>query len=108
MVKLVQSSSERVDDGQLSGLAVVYYAMGRKADSDKALAAMEQSKAYLPSDFARVHAFRGDLTRAMDYLKKARGTHDIDLFYIKGDPLLRTLESDPRYKAFLCKMNLPE
>jgi hypothetical protein len=30
------------------------------------------------------------------------------LFMIKDDPLFRNLEADPRYKAFLRKMNLPE
>lgn len=33
---------------------------------------------------------------------------DEDLYVIKGDPLLKNLEGDPRYKAFLRKMNLPE
>jgi hypothetical protein len=27
---------------------------------------------------------------------------------IKGDPLLKNLEPDPRYKTFLRKMKLPE
>jgi hypothetical protein len=27
---------------------------------------------------------------------------------MKDDPLFKNLESDPRYKAFLRKMNLPE
>jgi TolB-like protein len=31
-----------------------------------------------------------------------------DLYLIKGDPLLKNLEGDARYKAFLRKMNLPE
>jgi hypothetical protein len=26
-----------------------------------------------------------------------------ELFWIKGDPLLKTLEADPRYKTFLRK-----
>ena len=30
------------------------------------------------------------------------------LYFIKVDPLLKNLEADPRYKAFLRKMNLPE
>lgn len=33
---------------------------------------------------------------------------DLDLCFIKGDPLLKNLEGDPRYKAFLRKLNLPE
>jgi hypothetical protein len=30
------------------------------------------------------------------------------LYTIKGAPLLKNLEGDPRYKAFLRRMNLPE
>jgi hypothetical protein len=30
------------------------------------------------------------------------------LYRMKGDPLLRNLEPDARYKAFLRKMKLPE
>jgi hypothetical protein len=33
---------------------------------------------------------------------------DPTLYTIKGDPLLKNLEGDSRYKAFLRKMNLPE
>jgi tetratricopeptide (TPR) repeat protein len=105
---LMSMQRENVDEGQLAGLVLVYSAMGRKADSDAALNAMERNKSYLPSDFARVHAFRGDLDRAMNYLEKAYETRDLDLWYIKDDPLVKNLEGDPRYKAFLRKMNLPE
>jgi hypothetical protein len=30
------------------------------------------------------------------------------LYWVKGDPLFKNLEGDPRYKVFLKKMNLPE
>src|SRR5215475_12309988 len=33
---------------------------------------------------------------------------EVDLFFIEGDPQLRSLKPDPRYIAFLRKMNLPE
>ena len=33
---------------------------------------------------------------------------DAYLYSVKRDSLLENLESDPRYKAFLRKMNLPE
>jgi hypothetical protein len=32
---------------------------------------------------------------------------DIFLWVIQGDPLLSNVDGDPRYKAFLRKMNLP-
>jgi hypothetical protein len=44
----------------------------------------------------------------MEWLERAYSAKDEDLYLIKGDPLTRNLERDPRYKAFLRKMNLPE
>jgi hypothetical protein len=61
-----------------------------------------------PSGIARAYAFRGDRDQAMVWLERAYEARDGDMFFIKGDPQLRSLESDPRYKAFLRKMNLPE
>ena len=105
---LASMKQEKVDEGQLAGLALVYSAMGRKADSDAALTAMERDGTYPASDFARAYGFRGDLDRSLNYLEKAYETHDPYLWYIKGDPLFAKLEGNQRYKAFLHKMNLPE
>jgi len=41
-------------------------------------------------------------------LEKAYAQKDHYLWTIKTDPLLKNLEADPRYKAFLRKMNLLE
>jgi hypothetical protein len=60
------------------------------------------------SEVARVFAFRGERDQALAWLEKAYQQRDVDLYFIKGDPLLRNLEGDPRCKAFLKKMNLPE
>ena len=99
---------EKIDEGQLEGLALVYAALNRKADSDAAFEAMQRNGLYFPSDFARVYAFRGEPDRALSSLEKAYETLDMDLWTIKGDPLFRNLEGDPRYKAFLRKMHLAE
>jgi len=55
-----------------------------------------------------VYAFRRENDRALEWLNRAYEARDEDLYFIKGDPLLKNLEGDPRYKAFLRKMNLPE
>jgi len=57
---------------------------------------------------AEVHAFRGEINEAFNWLGRAYAQKDLELFQIKGDPLLKGLESDPRYKKFLRKMNLPD
>jgi hypothetical protein len=56
---------------------------------------------------AEVHAFRGEKDIARSWLDRAYAQKDIFLWLIKGDPLFRNLDGDPRYKAFLRKMNLP-
>ena len=88
---------------------MVYHALGRRKESDEAF---RQAVKYEPpteqSMLARVCAFRGDLEPAFAYLAAAYDNRDNDLWYMKGDWLLSNLASDPRYAAFLRKMNLPE
>jgi TolB-like protein len=106
---LTVMQQETLYDGQLEGTAAVYHAMGKKVESDAALKrAIEQNAEEWPSAIARVYAFRGERDQAMKWLERAYSVKDEDLYFIKGDPLMRNLESDPRYKAFLRKMNLPE
>jgi hypothetical protein len=57
---------------------------------------------------AEVYAFRGQSDEAMRWLERAYAQKDAYLYYIKSDWLLRNLEGDSRYKAFLPKMSLPE
>jgi len=106
---LTEYHKETLDDGELEGSAMVYFATGRKAESDAHLAeAIRHNGHSWPSEIARVYAFRGEKDRAFEWLDRAYDVRDQDLYFIKGDPLLKKLEADPRYKAFLRKMNLPE
>jgi TolB-like protein len=105
---LASMKQEKTDEGQLVGLALVYTGMGRKTESDAALSAMQKNGFYFPTDFAHVYALRGDTDHAFSYLERAYTTRDPYLWSIKSDPLLKNLRGDPRYKAFLRKMNLPE
>jgi serine/threonine-protein kinase len=57
---------------------------------------------------AEVYAFRAQKDPAFEWLERAFVQRDNDLYDIKGAWLLKNLEGDPRYKAFLRKMNLPE
>ena len=62
-----------------------------------------QTKAFA---IAGVHAFRGEPDAAFDWLARAYRQKDLDLVFIRGDPLLDSLERDPRYEELLRKMNL--
>jgi len=106
---LAEFRKETLDDGQLEGSAMAQFALGRKIESDALLAeAIRHNATSWPSEIARVYAFRGEKDRAFEWLDRAYEARDEDLYIIKGDPLFKNLEGDPRYKAFLRKMNLPE
>ena len=107
---LREMQQETINDGRQQGLALVYYALGRKADADAALAALIKEQADASAlGIAQVYAFRGQSDEAMHWLERAYAQKDPYLSGIKGDWLfMKGLETDPRYKAFLRKMNLPE
>ena len=85
------------------------FVAGNRAESDAQLTqAIRRSGTSWPSEIARVYAFRGEKDHAFEWLDRAYDLRDEDLYLIKDDPLLKNLEGDARYKAFLRKMNLPE
>jgi hypothetical protein len=52
---------------------------------------------------SKVHAYRTEPDQAFAWLGRAYDQKDPALYQIKCDPLLRDLEPDPRYKAFMRK-----
>jgi hypothetical protein len=56
---------------------------------------------------AEAYAWRGEKERAFKWLELAFAERDGGMTYVRYDPLLHGIRSDPRYKALLKKMNLP-
>ena len=105
---LREMQQESPDDRDL-GLAVVYHEMNRKVESNAALAAYTHAHSDdAPLEIADAHAYRGEADAAFMWLDRAYLQRESGLYWLKGDTLLRNLEGDPRYKAFLRRMNLPE
>jgi tetratricopeptide (TPR) repeat protein len=105
---LAEFRKETPDDGQAVGSAIVLFASGRKAESDAQLAeAIRQNDTDWPEGIASVYAFRGERDRAIEWLDRAYDARD-HLYLLKGNLLFKKLAGDPRYKAFLRKINLPE
>jgi TolB-like protein/DNA-binding winged helix-turn-helix (wHTH) protein len=103
----VQKEPEK--DSRLAGLALVYNAMGRRAESDAALRELEESFALADAyQIAQVHAYRGEADAAFDWLQRSYRTHNSNVLYVKTDPLLRSLHGDGRFDTFLAKLSLPE
>ena len=106
---LIEMQDEASSAAQTAGLAVVYYALHRAKEADTALAGLEVTNAGdMAMYIAESYAFRGQKDEAFKWLDRAYAQKDVVLWQIKGDPLFKNLEADPRYKAFLRKMNLPE
>jgi len=105
---LAEMQQENMEVFRRFGLALAYHALGRKKEADEALTTYvtiyQNDWAYL---IAEIYAFRGERDKAFEWLEKAYIRKDTWLVWLKGDPLLRNLESDPRHVAFLKKMKLP-
>ena len=91
------------------GLAAIYFALGNKRESDAAIARLTRQSGELdPYAVAQAHGSRNEKEQALQWLDRAYEARDSDLQFVRNDPLLGSIRQDPRYKAFLRKMNLPE
>lgn len=101
---------EPTDDGKQAGLAMVYHALGRRADSDAALASLinEQREFSVSTGIAEIYAYRGQYDEAMNWLERAYDQKDSGMAYamINNAPFMPA--NDARFKAFLKKMNLSQ
>ena len=106
---LREMQQETEEAFRLSGLPLVYHALGRRSESDAALAALKSKySGEMAFQIAEVHAFRGETDLAFEWLERAYDQRDAGVSQIKGDRLLLNIIGDTRYKAFLKKMKLPE
>jgi len=106
---LVEMQKEQDEETKRAGLAMVYYALGRKADSEAALTGMINNQGDADAvGIAEVYAYRGQADDAFRMLERAYAQKDPYLYELKGDSFFKSLRSDSRYKALLRKMNLPE
>jgi TolB-like protein/DNA-binding winged helix-turn-helix (wHTH) protein len=88
--------------------ALTYYALGRKKESDAALRElMMKYHASNAFEIATIYAFRNQTDEAFEWLDRAYAQRDPSLMSTKVEPLLNSLHNDPRFSAFLKKLNLP-
>ena len=97
----------RYDANRASLYAIAYHALGRKKESDAGLSELV-TKYYAGGAYqiAEVYAFRNQSDEAFEWLDRAYTQRDGGLAETKVDPLLKSLHNDPRYAAFLKRLNL--
>ena len=105
---LDEMEKETGDWEKLSGEALAYHALGRRAESDNALKkliATHQNEAAF--QIAEVYAFRGETDQAFAWLDRAYRQRDSGLPEMKTSPLMKSLLKDQRRAELLQKMRLP-
>jgi TolB-like protein/DNA-binding winged helix-turn-helix (wHTH) protein len=95
------------DSARASLYSIAYYALGRKKESDAALSNLITKHPSYAYAFAEVYAFRNQSDGAFEWLDRAYAQRNTGLIGTKVDPLLKNLHKDPRFAAFLKKLNLP-
>jgi len=89
-------------------LALAYDGTHRRADSDaqiaKFMARDGDSGSY---QYAEIYAQRGDIPRALTWLDTAERVGDTGLHFMRVDPFVDPLRTEPRFRAIERKLNFP-
>jgi TolB-like protein/Tfp pilus assembly protein PilF len=94
---------------KLVGTSIVQHARGEFAASDAALAALiSEYGGDSPYQVAEVYGGRGEADKAFEWLEKTYADRDPGLSYMKMDPNLASIRSDPRWLPLLRKIGLDD
>jgi predicted negative regulator of RcsB-dependent stress response len=105
---LDEATREKNEAHRLFALSLAHQALGDKTEADALLAKLTSAFASnSPCLIGEIYAYRGDKDRAFEWFGKAYDAHDSELTEIKGNPIVRNVERDPRYFALLRKIGLP-
>ena len=106
---LTEMQLESPESGKMAGLAIVFHALGRNAESDAAVAAATRDPpATDPYMLGVVAARRGEFDRAFEWLERAYESRDSQLTFLKGEWAFKEMRETSRYKEFLRKMGLAD
>jgi TolB-like protein/Tfp pilus assembly protein PilF len=101
-VALEAIQKETSEYHRLFGLVVVYHSLGRKLESDAALAEfIAKYEETRPYTIASSLAFRGEADRAFEWLEKAAALDTSEATWNLHDPMFSNIHDDPRWLPFL-------
>jgi tetratricopeptide (TPR) repeat protein len=104
---LAEANAEPAEWARLWSLAIVYWALGKHAESSEALAELERNhSANTAFQVAQVRAVRGEVDAAFEWLGRAYETRDAGVALAKVTSSLRGLHGDPRWAAFVRRIGL--
>ena len=89
-------------------MAMAHHDLGHPRESLAALDALVTTLGEAEQySIATAHSWRGETSLAFEWLEKALTSPAPGMDWVKTDPALRSLHSDPRWKPFLRKLKLP-
>ncbi len=104
---LEQALREADENMRLWALAIVHHVMGHGPESDAALEELARKHAEEAAyQVAEVHAARGEVDAAFEWLERAYAQRDGGMAEMKISRPLRSLHGDPRWRAVLEKVGL--
>jgi adenylate cyclase len=97
---------------EIGHAAIAYYKTGHNDSTEKYLniikARSEISQVGSPSFLiAAIYTARGENDLAIQWLQKAFKDHEVEMYWLKVDPLFTSLRNDPRFKEILTKIGFP-
>ena len=97
---LAEAMREPIEWCRLWAQAIVHHTLGHRAESDAALRELSEKHAEdCVSQLAEVHAARGEVDAAFEWLERAYAQRDGGLTGMKVNPQLRSLRVNPRWNT---------
>jgi TolB-like protein/tetratricopeptide (TPR) repeat protein len=101
--KELEQESDR--DSKLGTLPILYWAAGKRSESDTALHEIEKAD-FSAFSIASAYAFRGDADSAVKWLQRAFTSREDSMILLKVDPDIGRIRGDARYKTLLRQMHM--
>ncbi len=95
-------------------LGIAYFRTGKKAQANDMLNEMnarwERTGSSGSPAFcsAMVYAAIGEKEKAFDWLEKSFEAHEIEMIWLKMEPVFKSLADDPRYQSLLDRVGFPK
>ena len=87
---------------------MTYDKLGRHADAEAVLKKLQAAYSDAgPVEYATIYAQWGNTAKALEWLSMAVRLRNPDLAYVKTDPLLDPLRTEPRFQAIERALNFP-
>lgn len=106
---LAEYAQEKYEFLRLTGEAITYHHLGQQdqavASLQSLISTMGESSSY---QIAEVYAQWGDADNAMSWLERGYNIRDPGLQYLHNDDFFGPIKEDPRFRAFLLKMNFSD